>query len=685
MANMRKKYCNPILRFAVLLISGTMIVDMRTSPTQNVHAFTPVSRYSMSHLLHYPSYMQQQKSLPCHWYGITISTHYRSTVSLASSKQSSFGKGSKATPVKKELARNATRSIHDLEEQQAVVPPSLSHELQAAFGERKKLLASTDETTTTKTTNNSNKQSASPITTKAASNRIAPPILTTPSLRPPSLINNDDTTTQSDASKSKINSDNNDDEDTGEFLTLDAAFPGVNPLLDNIWVSREASPRSSNKDSNETTTSEAGQRVHYYSKVNRWKRNLLQETIRAYKGELWRDVQSPWSTESHIVEKLAALVQASAVRTTTDSNLLDGPWAQVYQSQDSTVYDLKTWGQEPNPALNTSATSRWNWLLPSRFRPSRRRRSDSYNLNRRRFRRTAGKESWWRNHQRIYALEDLPDHEDAHVVDQTYYLSGLITRRRQWPIRSLTRQSIRLQPALTEWSLLHHTIPLWKTSTSNSLVPLSWDIVYSDVDLCIVVSDDDSIKGRRGTRKGGNKDDGTVEDDNADDLHKRYTVFTKNEQWLDPRIRRSRKVQAAINYLPELVGHTFSPLLRRRRRSWLDLSQDSMLRVITSSSSEGGDVSPNLVRVLKLGDVSSTESGGDDRDTDEAWDSQYDPLVHLSPSERQAVLKGMSVSEIEELGQWRQQRHRKKRFLEKFLPSRKRKTYYKKSYDSDEP
>ena len=67
--------------------------------------------------------------------------------------------------------------------------------------------------------------------------------------------------------------------------------------------------------------------------VNRLKRNLLQETMTAYKEELW-DLLAD-GDDGEIVEKLLALVQASPVRTTTDSNLLDNKdeWFLAYRSQ----------------------------------------------------------------------------------------------------------------------------------------------------------------------------------------------------------------------------------------------------------------------------------------------------------------------------------------------------------------
>ena len=70
---------------------------------------------------------------------------------------------------------------------------------------------------------------------------------------------------------------------------------------------------------------------HVYD-VNLFKRNLLQDTMVAYKAELFKLLNSPRSNEQEISDKLSALVEGSPVRTTSDSNLLEGTWALAYST-----------------------------------------------------------------------------------------------------------------------------------------------------------------------------------------------------------------------------------------------------------------------------------------------------------------------------------------------------------------
>ena len=83
----------------------------------------------------------------------------------------------------------------------------------------------------------------------------------------------------------------------------------------------------------EQTISEGigGQGGHVYD-VNLFKRNLLQDTMVAYKAELFKLLNSPRSNEQEISDKLSALVEGSPVRTTSDSNLLEGTWALAYST-----------------------------------------------------------------------------------------------------------------------------------------------------------------------------------------------------------------------------------------------------------------------------------------------------------------------------------------------------------------
>jgi len=339
--------------------------------------------------------------------------------------------------------------------------------------------------------------------------------------------------------------------------------------------------------------------------VNRLKNNLLQETMLAYKQELFRLLNSPVSTEQEIVEKLAALVQASAVRTTTDSNLLDGTWGLAYRSKWSRVSDLRR-----NVDMKTQ--KRIAQEKPPMMQ------------------RVSGKESLFRTTQRKYCLEELEDDEDPYMVENRYLLGGILTKCQTFAVRGLTRQSLRLNLLRTQWLFLGKTI-MKRNQEFEAGGPLDLQFIHTDVDLCIVAESSDG-----------------------------FTVYTKNEEWLNPTKRLTRKVRFAGASVRSAFGRIW-PFRRRRRRSAVDM-EDPIIREIYGDSSQ--------LRVLKLGDLGS--------DNDHAWDGIADPFVHLSANERQKVLKAMNVRQIERAGNKRLSKSRRERFFRRLF---RRRTYFRKPKD----
>jgi len=376
---------------------------------------------------------------------------------------------------------------------------------------------------------------------------------------------------------------------------------------------------SSNTSSNATVTEGIGGDGGVVYDVNRLKRNLLQETMKSYKSDLMKLLNSPSAVEKEITEKLAELVLASPVRTTTDSNLLDGRWCLAYQSKHTTAADLKS---------------------PESVRPASRRRIQQVKESPA-SRRRGGKEVLFRCVLRTYCLETLKEDESANVVDESVMLGGFLKRTKTWSVEGLTRKSMLLRPLTRKLSIFGN-IAIMKQKLDPQQLTSDDDedtlVVYSDVDLCIL------------TKNTGNGAPSS------------FMVFTKNANWLNP----TKRLAKCIRFLVATGLRTLLPvknaLLFWRKKK--DLSEDGnlMLRQIDNSQS--------TLRVLKLGDDPFAE--------DNAWESLDDPFIDLSPDERQAALKEMSVRQIAVAGNKRSKKSKLARLRQRL---RGKQTYFKKPKD----
>mmetsp|Transcript_7611 Transcript_7611/g.9955 ORF Transcript_7611/g.9955 Transcript_7611/m.9955 type:complete len:460 (+) Transcript_7611:261-1640(+) len=275
--------------------------------------------------------------------------------------------------------------------------------------------------------------------------------------------------------------------------------------------------------------------------VNSLKRNLLQETMLAYKSEFFQLLNAPRSTEQDIVEKLSALVEGSPVRTTTDSNLLDGTWALAYSSKHSFVRNLKDFANyqqlrksEQSKAVKTPAMKR-----------------------------IQGKGSLFSSMERSFCLEHLDDEEEPYVVERTRALGGIYTKHRRFAIESLTRQSIQLLPVSETASFLGFT----KETSLQEKSEFELQIIYADVNLCITAVIKDAAT-------------------------QCYDVYTKNESWLD----RRRSFERKLAFTTAVFVNFFTRFLPGwGARKSLEMDVDPILREIYADSAH--------LRVLKLGSM----------------------------------------------------------------------------------
>ena len=352
--------------------------------------------------------------------------------------------------------------------------------------------------------------------------------------------------------------------------------------------------------------------------VNALKRNLLQETVRAYKMELLTLLQSPSATEHVIAEKLAALVQASPVRTTTDSNLLQGEgvhWTLCYQSKFSTVAHLRC----PPPPL-----IRNNKKITASTPPS----PD--------MRRVSGKElSMTRSRQRSFHLESLPEGQDPCVVDHEFYWGGLIRIKRTYTIKTLTRTSLNMQLQSTQrWVVGREQKQQGRDARNPNAaspvaasLPLDMTIIYSDTDLCII----------------------------ADTRQKTYQVYTQDEAWQSAQL--SRQIRFLIANLWSRLTHWGGASARQQR------SNARLLKELQRHQDLLDEESRLIVWQLGAGDSD-----------EEAWESRKDPFVHLSADDRQRILKAMSVRQVREAGQEYATLQKRARFFR--LPWLTRRTHF---------
>ncbi|KAL7486392.1 hypothetical protein ACHAW6_011996 [Cyclotella cf. meneghiniana] len=415
-----------------------------------------------------------------------------------------------------------------------------------------------------------------------------------------------------------------DDDDIEEFL---------NDLVTEAHSTSETTPKSLEESSkNETSTDPEssyfiqrqqavgiGGNSGFVYDVNALKRNLVQESVRRCKQELLtllgdgreynnaRDVKTqraisvPRSRRGRddlVEERLAALVQANPVSTTTDSNLLDGEWSFAFAT---------------NSASKILDTSRFLLSKTKRKQASLDKvkvKTDSNAVTVRggpwRFK--SGKtENPFRSSIRHIFLENLSDDEDAHIVDETSILGGLYHIRQRYGVFGLTRTALDLD--LVESETRFMGIPFQRKSADDFKgtkfgAPLEVQILYLDTDLCICTTG----LGLEGP------------------LH----VYTKSHLWVSGGAKRKLRLLA-------------------RTASWVSTLQSPFRirqKIFTLFARDEPRLTPpdSVLKALNIGELKINEDGTTKEDA--SWDGEDDPFYHLTPNERMEVLKTMSLQDI---------------------------------------
>lgn len=389
--------------------------------------------------------------------------------------------------------------------------------------------------------------------------------------------------------------------------------------------------------------------------VNALKRNLVQESVKRCKQELLlllgdgrqnnvagKSISSKdgdddrtaaisssprWRRDRDdlIEDRLAALVQANPVSTTTDSNLLDGSWSFAFATNSaSTILDTSRFLLSKTKRIDTTQNNVSN--------------KGSMGLGRCgpwRFR--SGKtENPFRSSTRQIFLENLDDNENAHIIDETRLLGGLFQSRRRYDVYGLTRTSIDLDMTESELRIFGLCV---NSSTRDDFKgtkqgqPLEIQVIYLDNDLCICTT--------------GEGLDGP--------LH----VYTKSDAWNIGGAKRTvRLIANTISWITSIQ----SPLRMRQRLFALDLR--SKTNVISNKSG------PSL-KAINIGELDVDKDGA--TRADQFWDGKDDPFVHLSPGERMEVLKSMSLEEIYRSASERKEQNKKQKW--KWLGQRNNYTF----------
>jgi len=376
--------------------------------------------------------------------------------------------------------------------------------------------------------------------------------------------------------------------------------------------------------------------------VNKLKRNLVQESITGCKQELLvllgdgRQSESTISSSSStsksnedgkqkvvvpprwrrdrddlIEERLAALVQANPVSTTTDSNLLDGEWSFAFATNEvSTILDT------------------------SRFLLSKTKRieDDDDNVNEKKevtarggpwsFR--AGKtENPFRSSTRQIYLENLDIRENAHIIDETRVLGGLFQISQRYDVYGLTRTAIDLDLVESESNLFGictNSEDKDDFKGTKKGEPLEIQIIYLDNDLCICTT---------GLGLSG-------------PLH----VYTKSDLWVTGGAKRKlRLIGKTLSWISQMQ----SPLRIRQR----------LVNIFTKKNTKAVlKANPDL-QAINIGELETNE--------DQVWDGEDDPFMHLSAGERMEVMKSMTLQDIYQSASERKEQNKQQRRINKYL------------------
>jgi hypothetical protein len=229
---------------------------------------------------------------------------------------------------------------------------------------------------------------------------------------------------------------------------------------------------------------------------------------------------------------------------------------------------------------------------------------------------------------RHFALEDVEISQDPYVKDSQTW-AGVVQRVRHYRVAALTRTYIEMDIFRCTWKLLGY--PMWQRRYRTNRQTLRARILYIDCDLCVSVDQS---------------------------LDEPFTVYTKSRAWVarTEQLKRqwkkmmSKMEQVKLRFRNHIAEGTEPIGLLPDNSIWLEY-----------------DTEQTRLKVVKLGQLGPLD--------EYAWEGEEDPFNNLSANERQELLKGMEIGEIEAMG--KEQQIAAKKLVKKKLRLERRKNFEK--------
>jgi len=340
-----------------------------------------------------------------------------------------------------------------------------------------------------------------------------------------------------------------------------------------------------------------------------------------------------------IEEKLAALISANPVATTTDSNLLEGTWELAFATENAVeildearfVYSRK---KQVSSAAGSGSEGRKQVVLDEMNGGGGGGDDVGNGWNLANANQGGKLENPLHTVKRSIYLEDLDQDEDPFMVDSVSLFRGLWTVKRFYKIIGLTRTNLELVPWKKIISFCGREISATTVEKENGIT-MNVQFIYLDSDICI-----------------------SMTAGNANNLQ----VYTKNEEWIESRRQKKHIIQTTLAWL-----NGFGTPLKLRKKILsimghggkdIDDYRDNVRRGMEDGqlgklSEEEYQILLRIVyddRVSKLTALRLGDYGDDSKDDDSAWGGKDDPFVHLTADERQSIMKQMSIGEIKKAG-----------------------------------
>jgi hypothetical protein len=229
---------------------------------------------------------------------------------------------------------------------------------------------------------------------------------------------------------------------------------------------------------------------------------------------------------------------------------------------------------------------------------------------------------------RHFALEDVDIFQDPYVKDSQTW-AGVVQRVRHYRVSALTRTCIEMDIFCCTWKFLGY--PIWQRRYRTNRQTIRARILYIDCDLCVSVDQS---------------------------LDEPFTVYTKSRAWVARTEQLKRQWKKMISKMEQFKMRFRKQILESNEPIGLLPGNTKLLEY---------DSERTRIKVVKLGELGPLD--------EYAWEGEEDPFNNLSANERQELIKGMVIGEIEAMG--REQQIAAKKLMRKKLRLERRKNFEK--------